>query len=101
MLSDFNQHYDTLTTDNADFSYDLVAEEERKKFVCKHPGCGKIFRYNLKLNVISQLIPNQDPLCANTTTVSRLSREVTLLRTTFVVPTPRKLLLPALSLIVE
>lgn len=49
MLSDYNQHYDTLSTDNADFSYDLVAEEERKKFVCKHPGCGKIFRYKSEI----------------------------------------------------
>lgn len=49
MLSDFNQHYDTLAADNTDFSYDLVAEEERKKFVCKNPGCGKIFRYKSEI----------------------------------------------------
>jgi len=49
MLSDFAQNYDILSNDQADFSYDLVAEEERKKFVCKHAGCGKIFRYKSEI----------------------------------------------------
>lgn len=49
MMTDYAQHYDTMTADNGDFSYDLVAEEERKKFVCKHAGCGKIFRYKSEI----------------------------------------------------
>jgi len=49
MLSDYMQNYDTFTSEPADFSYDLVAEEERKKFVCKHAGCGKIFRYKSEI----------------------------------------------------
>lgn len=49
MMSDYMQNYDTLTADFPDSSYDLVAEEERKKFVCKHPGCGKIFRYKSEI----------------------------------------------------
>jgi len=49
MLSDFMQNYDTMSTDQSDFSYDLVADDERKKFVCKHAGCGKIFRYKSEI----------------------------------------------------
>lgn len=48
-MSDYMQQYDTLSVDFPDSSYDLVAEEERKKFVCKHPGCGKIFRYKSEI----------------------------------------------------
>jgi hypothetical protein len=48
-MSDYMQNYDILSTDFHDSSYDLVAEEERKKFVCKHPGCGKIFRYKSEI----------------------------------------------------
>lgn len=48
-MSDYMQQYDTLNADFPDSSYDLVAEEERKKFVCKHPGCGKIFRYKSEI----------------------------------------------------
>jgi hypothetical protein len=48
MMSEF-MNYDTLSTEVSDSSYDLLAEEERKKFVCKHPGCGKIFRYKSEI----------------------------------------------------
>jgi len=49
MMSDYMSNYDIMTSDFPDSSYDLVAEEERKKFVCKHPGCGKIFRYKSEI----------------------------------------------------
>jgi len=46
----FTDYFESLATPASDaHMYDLVAEEERKKFVCKQPGCGKIFRYKSEI----------------------------------------------------
>jgi hypothetical protein len=46
----FTDYFENLATPASEANmYDLVAEEERKKFVCKQPGCGKIFRYKSEI----------------------------------------------------
>jgi len=35
--------------DEGETSYELMAEEERKKYVCKYKGCGKFFRYKSEI----------------------------------------------------
>lgn len=39
----------TPASDQGETPFELVAEEDRKKFVCKHPGCGKFFRYKSEI----------------------------------------------------
>jgi len=40
---------ETTTPDGSESLFELVADEDRKKFVCKHSGCGKIFRYKSEI----------------------------------------------------
>jgi len=35
--------------DEGETSYELMAEEDRKKYVCKYQGCGKFFRYKSEI----------------------------------------------------
>lgn len=39
----------TPLSEQGETPFELVAEEDRKKFVCKHPGCGKFFRYKSEI----------------------------------------------------
>jgi len=39
----------TPVSEQGETPFELVAEEDRKKFVCKHPGCGKFFRYKSEI----------------------------------------------------
>jgi len=48
MFSEFLESLETPSTETGSF-YELVAEEDRKKYVCRQPGCGKIFRYKSEI----------------------------------------------------
>jgi len=48
MFSDFLESLDTPSAE-AGSLYELVAEEDRKKYVCRQQGCGKIFRYKSEI----------------------------------------------------
>jgi len=48
MFDNFLQGMDT-PAESGDNLFELVADEDRKKFVCKHPGCGKFFRYKSEI----------------------------------------------------
>lgn len=48
MFDNFLQGLNT-PSEHSDTLFELVAEDERKKFVCKHPGCGKFFRYKSEI----------------------------------------------------
>jgi hypothetical protein len=49
MFSKFMPMLDTPMSEHSETPFELVAEEDRKKFVCKHPGCGKFFRYKSEI----------------------------------------------------
>jgi len=38
-----------VNQETSDSLFELVAEDERKKFVCRHAGCGKVFRYKSEI----------------------------------------------------
>lgn len=48
MFSNFMENYDT-PSEVSDSLFELVPEEDRKKYVCKHTGCGKVFRYKSEI----------------------------------------------------
>jgi len=49
MFSDFMESLDMSSSEFAGPVYDMVADEDRKKYVCKQAGCGKIFRYKSEI----------------------------------------------------
>jgi hypothetical protein len=50
-MSMFYQHSDSLESDYsaADGQFELVNDDNKKKYVCKHKGCGKFFRYKSEI----------------------------------------------------
>jgi len=48
MMSQFYERHDAIH-ETSDSPFELVAEDERKKFLCKHAGCGKVFRYKSEI----------------------------------------------------
>jgi len=48
MIDNFIQTLNT-PSEPSESLFELVVDEDRKKFVCKHPGCGKFFRYKSEI----------------------------------------------------
>lgn len=49
MIDTFMQSLNTPSSEPSDNLFELVADEDRKKYVCKHAGCGKFFRYKSEI----------------------------------------------------
>jgi len=49
MYYNFSELPDTPSTEVSEHLFELVNEDERKKYTCKHPGCGKFFRYKSEI----------------------------------------------------
>jgi len=49
MFHNFTTVPEASPYDEGETSYELMAEEERKKYVCKYKGCGKFFRYKSEI----------------------------------------------------
>jgi len=49
MFYNFLESLDTPSSESSESLYELVTEEERKKYICKYKGCGKFFRYKSEI----------------------------------------------------
>jgi len=49
MFHIFTNMPDASLYDDGETSYDLMAEDDRKKYICKYKGCGKFFRYKSEI----------------------------------------------------
>jgi hypothetical protein len=49
MFYNFLESLDTPSSETSDSLYELVNDEDRKKYICKYKGCGKFFRYKSEI----------------------------------------------------